>query len=80
MNYPELNAEEIAALQAFATAHKKKASRSNGCANWKDELSMVYWYNARVWQGPVPGMGNVLHSIRNNFGPTWLFDVCKIKG
>lgn len=77
--YRNLDQEEIDALQAFATAHKRKADRHAGSLNWKDELSMVYWYNARVWKGPIPGMGNLLHAIRNEFGPTWLYEVCKIK-
>lgn len=60
---------ETAALVAFAAAHGRK---------WKDELSQVYWYHARIWTGPVPGMGNLLHGLRNTFGPTWLYDVCKL--
>lgn len=67
-DYRELTPEEREALQAFATAHGRK---------WREELSMVYWYNARIWQGPKPGMGNLLHGIRNEFGPTWLYDVYK---
>lgn len=70
MTYRELTDDETAALQAFADAHGRR---------WKGELGNVYWYNARIWIGPVPGMGNVLHGIRNEFGPTWLFDRCKIK-
>ncbi len=69
-DYRELEADEIAALQAFADAHGRR---------WKSELSDVYWYNARIWIGPVPNMGNVLHGIRNEFGPTWLYDHCTIK-
>lgn len=76
--YRELDAFELEALQAFATAHKRKADRTPGCADWRDELSMIYWYNARIWTGPVPGMGNALHGIRNEFGPTWLYDVFKL--
>jgi len=68
--YRELLSEEIAALQAFADAHGRL---------WRATLTDVYWYNARIWTGPVPGMGNTLHAIRNEFGPTWLYDVCKIK-
>jgi len=70
MNYRALTGEESEALQAFANVHGRK---------WKDVLGNTYWYNARIWIGPVPGMGNVLHAIRNEFGPTWLFDVCTIK-
>lgn len=83
ITYRNLLPEEEAALRAFAEAHHLKKNRSPGCASWKDELSMVYWYNARVWDGRgsdkfVPGMGNVLHGIRNEFGPTWLYDVYKL--
>lgn len=77
--YRELETDERAAIEAFAAAHKRKASRTRGCDSWRDELSMVYWYNARIWSGPVVGMGHALHSIRNEFGPTWLYDVCDIK-
>lgn len=66
----DLHADERAALQAFADAHGRR---------WKDELSGVYWYNARIWQGPAAGMGNVLHAIRNEFGPSWLYDSCDVK-
>lgn len=69
-DFRELQADESAALQAFADAHGRR---------WRDELANVYWYNARVWHGPVPGMGNVLHAIRNEFGPSWLYDVCKVR-
>lgn len=77
-NHRELEPQEIDALKAFAAAHKRKADLTPGCENWKDELSMIYWYNARIWRGPVPGMGNTLHAIRNEFGPTWLYDVFKL--
>lgn len=70
MKYRDLLPEEAAALQAFADEHGRK---------WKDELANVYWYNARIWTGGAPGMGNELHSIRNEFGPTWLYDHCRIK-
>jgi hypothetical protein len=36
--------------------------------NWRRELSDVYWYNARLW-----------HGIRNDLGPKWLYDVCKVR-
>lgn len=52
------NAEQIAA------AHGRR---------WKSVLSDVYWYNARIWKdGPDEQMGYHLHTVRNNFGPTWL--------
>ena len=70
MTYRIIDENERAALQAFATAHGRK---------WRTELTDVYWYNARIWQGPAPGMGNTLHSIRNEFGPTWLFEICDVK-
>lgn len=63
-------AEHLAALQAFADAHGR---------GWKDELSQVYWYNARIWNGPEPDMGSRLQEVRNGFGPTWLYDECAIK-
>lgn len=68
--YRELDEHETAALQAFADAHGPR---------WRHELSDVYWYNARIWRGPTENTGAVLHGIRNEFGPTWLFDVCQIK-
>ncbi len=69
-DFRPLLTDETAALQAFADAHGRR---------WRDELCNVYWYNARIWQGPVPCMGNELHGIRNEFGPSWLYDVCKVK-
>jgi len=72
-HYPELTQEDRDALQAFADAHGR---------NWKNELGNVYWYNARLWRDPVTGdsrVGSILHAIRNNFGPSWLWDVCDIK-
>jgi len=77
-DYRQLTQDEIAALVAFRDAHKRKANRTPSCNDWRDELSMIYWYNARIWRGPVPGMGNTLHGIRNEFGPTWLYDFCKL--
>lgn len=69
-DYRQPTAEETLALQAFADAHGR---------TWKDELSQVYWYNARIWIGPEPHMGTRLHEVRNMLGPTWLYDVCTIK-
>jgi hypothetical protein len=71
--YPELDAAHRAALQAFADEHGRR---------WKDELGNVYWYNARIWhdhKNPGKQHGSLLHAIRNNFGPTWLWDVCDVK-
>lgn len=59
---------DLKALKAFAEAHGRK---------WKSVLTDVYWYNARIWEGPEPGMGTALHGLRNNLGPTWL-DTFKI--
>lgn len=63
--YRNLTTAEHAALEAFAQAHGRQ---------WRNALAQVYWYSARIWTGPVPGMGNLLHGIRNEFGPTWLYD------
>lgn len=49
MCFRELTDFERDALEAFAKAHGRK---------WRDELSMVYWYNARIWTGPVAGIGS----------------------
>lgn len=76
--YRELLPDEVAALQAFADAHARKSRLTRGCYSWKDELAF-YWYNARIWEGPTPGMGNTLHGVRNEFGPSWLYDHCRIK-
>ena len=71
--YPTPTDADLAALQAFADAHGR---------TWKDQLAQVYWYNARPWRG-VDGRdeitGSTLHAIRNNFGPTWLYELCPIK-
>lgn len=67
--YRNLTDEEIAALQAFAKEHGRR---------WKDELTDVYWYNARIWRGPDERMGYLLHGLRNEFGPTWLLDHLKL--
>lgn len=72
--YRDLTEFEHQSLEAFASAHKRKADRTAGCLDWREELSMIYWYNARIWRGPVDGMGTALHGIRNEFGPTWLYD------
>jgi hypothetical protein len=55
----DLTDRELQSLQDFAKAHGR---------SWKDKLAMVYWYNARVWDGR-----NELHSLRNEFGPEWLY-------
>lgn len=70
--YPELQQEHRDALQAFADEHGKR---------WKSELTDVYWYNARIWRDAKGDQthGYHLHAIRNNLGPTWLYDVCDVK-
>lgn len=77
--YRELDAYELQALKEFAAAHSSKKSLTRGNRNWKEELGNTYWYNARIWRGgSFPNAGSVLHGIRNEFGPTWLFDVFKL--
>jgi hypothetical protein len=69
--YPELTVEERAALQAFANRHGRK---------WKETLSCIYWPNARIWEGGrTKEDGYILHGIRNNFGPSWLYSVCDVR-
>ena len=62
----EPDAEMIAALQQFADEFGR---------NWKDELS-TRWMNGRDY---FLENGTVLHSVRNELGPTWLYDECTIK-
>jgi hypothetical protein len=69
MTHRQLTNEEHEALEAFAAEF--------GRNKWRSMLNDVYWYNARIWIGPKPGMGNVLHGIRNEFGPTWLYATYK---
>jgi hypothetical protein len=68
----EARADEREALEAFAKAFGR---------GWKDTLTQVYWYNARIWEGGEPGKhyGSTLHAIRNNRGPSWLYDEFKIE-
>jgi hypothetical protein len=73
MTHRDLTADERAALQRFADRENCKADP------WKDRLCMVYWYNARLWEGGQPGDGSLLHGLRNTFGPTWLYDVCDVR-
>lgn len=58
--------EMLAALQSFANREGRA---------WKSTLS-VLWGNGRDYYEPE---GAELHSVRNEMGPTWLFDVCTIK-
>lgn len=61
--YRELLPEELEALQAFAAKHGKK---------WKEKLSMVYWYNGRIFRSNDGKEYPVLQRMRNEFGPSWL--------
>ena len=80
MAYRALTPEERAALQRFADReHNQPNGHRSARLPWKDALSQVYWYNARVWTGGEPGDGSVLHGLRNDLGPTWLYDVCDVK-
>lgn len=65
LNYRDLTNDEHEAIEAFAEEYGR---------NWRDTLAQVYWYNARIWIGPKPNMGSMLHGIRNEFGPTWLYE------
>lgn len=58
--------EMLDALQAFADR--------NGAA-WKDDLCNL-WDSGRVDRQPEAAR---LRSVRNSFGPGWLYDRCKIK-
>lgn len=82
MTYRELTPEERDALQRFANYEHGRPEGQYGRANWKEVLGNLYWYNARMWKGELgddQGVGSILHGIRNDFGPTWLFDVCDVK-
>lgn len=66
MNYDAITPDQIAALQAFAKAHGRK---------WKNTLSEIYWYNARIWRPTCDDdgrMGSILHGLRNSHGCDWL--------
>lgn len=71
--YRDITADERAALQRFADAENRKGEP------WRDHLNNVYWYNARIWQGGEVNDGSLLHGLRNDLGPTWLYDVCDVK-
>jgi hypothetical protein len=58
--------EMTAALQAFADRNGR---------NWKGKLSDA-WANGRDER--EAGAAE-LRNVRNQFGPTWLYDTCKIK-
>ena len=61
--YRELLPDELAALQAFVGEFGKE---------WKEKLSMVYWYNARVYRDKSGKEYPVLRQMRSGFGPDWL--------
>jgi hypothetical protein len=80
MAYREITESERAALQRFADREHNQANGHRGARlSWKDALSQVYWYNARIWEGGEPGDGSALHGLRNDLGPTWLYDVCDVR-
>jgi len=55
-----LTQTDLDALRSYAIEHGP---------TWKDALSLD-WYHARV-----EGLrGQILHGLRNNFGPSWLCD------
>jgi len=56
-----LTDREQAALNAFVKAVGPR---------WKQELTEVYWYNARIWTDADGDQfhGHVLHSLRNRPG------------
>jgi len=62
--YRDLSPVELNALQIFAKKHGRK---------WRDELSMVYWYNARPFRDKSGNLHPELHRLRNDLGPTWLY-------
>ena len=59
----DLLPDELEALKAFAAEYGR---------SWKEKLSMVYWYNARVYRDRSGKEWPVLHRMRNEFGPAWL--------
>lgn len=71
--YRDAQPHELEALQRFADYYGR---------TWKDKLAGEFWPNARLWRGELGSDDNVgptLHGIRNDLGPTWLYDVCKVK-
>jgi hypothetical protein len=64
MNEP--TPEMLAALQAFANKHGR---------TWKRTLSDMWMDGRDEWQPDA----HQLRSVRNQLGPTWLYDRCKIK-
>jgi hypothetical protein len=66
MTMIEPTAEMLDALQQFANRNGR---------NWKGKLSDM-WMNGRDEWEPE---SNRLRAVRNQLGPTWLYDRCKIK-
>jgi hypothetical protein len=62
--YRDLLPDELAAITAFAAEHGR---------TWRDTLAMKYWFNARIWRDRSGKDHPVLHRMRNEFGPTWLY-------
>lgn len=58
--------EMLAALQSFADREGRY---------WKETLSTL-WCNGRDYYEPE---GQALHAVRNELGPSWLYDSCTIK-
>lgn len=58
--------EQLAALQDFADRHP---------TNWREQLNDA-WMNGRDACEPS---GALLRQVRNHFGPSWLFDECKLE-
>jgi len=66
MKYETPTPEMLAALQRFADKHGR---------NWKRALSDM-WMDGRDERQDD---AHLLRTARNHFGPTWLYDRCKIK-
>lgn len=62
MTYGTPTAEQVAALKAYAAKNGR---------TWKSKL-LADWMGARISEGAI------LRSVRNDFGPTWLLDRCKL--
>lgn len=62
--YRDLSTEELEALRVFASENGRK---------WKDELANKYWFNARVYRANNGKEYPVLHRLRNDLGPSWLY-------
>jgi hypothetical protein len=65
MTYPTPSPEQIKALASYASRNGR---------TWKSKLSEA-WSNGRDEREPEAAE---LRSVRNRFGPTWLFDKFKL--